>query len=125
MTIQDTFNEQRNELHSLVDKKSKSSEQFIVVPMKAVRYLTKVSGFLYVNSTERDKYRDFDPASFYTPDWNWVPPYPYCSDDVLFPVEYQTEDIQIEYGPRQFPFQEMLEGASFKEQFFANDSLGG
>lgn len=122
MTMQGIFNEQRNELHSL---KSRPTERLIVVPMKAVRYLTKVSGFLHINSTERNQYLDFDLASFYVPNLDWIPPYPYCPDDVLFPIEYQTEDVQIEYGPRQFPFQEILEGASLKKQFFANDSLGG
>jgi len=125
MIVQGSFNEQRNELHSLVDGRSKPAEQRIVVPMKVVRYLTKVSGFLYINSTERDQYQDFDPASFLSPDWDWVPPYPYCPDDVLFPVEYKTKDIQIAYGPNPFPYKEMLQGASFKDQFFANDSLGG
>lgn len=125
MTIQGIFNEQRNELKSLADGRSKPPEQLIVVPMDAVRYLTKTSGFLHINSTERDLYRDFDPASFFTPDSDWVPPYPYCPDDVLFPVEYKSEDIQIVNGPRQFPYKEILEGASFKEQFFANDDLGG
>lgn len=125
MTIQGNFNEQRNELHSLADEKARPPEQLIIVPLKTVRYLTKVSGFLHINSNEGNQYQDFDPASFYTPNWDWMPPYPYCPDDVLFPAEYQADDVQITHGPHQLPFQEIQEGASFKEQFFANDSLGG
>ena len=125
MTIQGNFNEQRNELHSPANGTAKLSEQLIVVPMKTIRYLTEVSGFLYINSTERNLYQDFDPASYYVPNRDWTPPYPYCPDDVLFPVEYRTEDIQIAYGSRQPPFEEIPDGKSFKEQVLANDSLGG
>lgn len=109
MTIQGNFN-----------------EQLITVPVKTIRYLTKVSGFLYINSTEKNLYQDFDPAFYYqAPNRDWTPPYPYCPDDVLFPVEYRTEDIQIAYGSRQPPFEEIPDGKSFKEQVLANDSLGG
>jgi len=121
MTVQGNF----NGLHPLTNETAKPSGQLIVIPMNAVRYLTKASGFLHIKSNERNQYEDFDPASFFMPDLGWKPPYPYCPDDVLFPVEYQAEDMQIEYGPLQFSFKEILEGVSFKEQFFANDSLGG
>lgn len=125
MIIQGIFTEPRNEIHSLIDGKTLPSESLINVSMDLVRYLTKISGFLYIKSTERDQYRDFDPASFYTPAGDWVPPYPYCPNDILFPIEYQTENARIAYGPQQRPFQEALDGTSFKEQFFANDDLGG
>jgi hypothetical protein len=125
MIIQGIFTEPRNEIHSLIDGKTLPSESLINVSMDLVRYLTKISGFLYIKSTERDQYRDFDPASFYTPAGDWMPPYPYCPNDILFPIEYQTENARIAYGPQQRPFQEALDGTSFKEQFFANDDLGG
>ena len=125
MAVQGIFNEQQNELPSLSDGKTRRSEQIVTVPMDLVRYLTKASGFLDINSTDRDQCRDFDTASFYKPNSDWVPPYPYCPNDVLFPVEYQTEYVQVTYAPQQFLFKETLEGTSFKEQFFANDSLGG
>jgi hypothetical protein len=44
------------------------------------------------------------------PNKDWVPPYPYCSEDVLFPIESRSADIQI------------LEDASMREQFFATNS---
>jgi osmotically-inducible protein OsmY len=126
MTIQGNFSEPRNVLHPLADGKVKPIEQLILVPMKMVRYLTKASGFLHINSNEQNLYQDFDPISFYSPNWDWTPPYPYCPDDVLFPVEYRAADSQIMYGPRQVSHGEILEdNTTFKEQLFANDSLGG
>lgn len=123
--IQGNFSEGRNILYPLSDGKTIHPEQLVVVPMKTVRYLTKVSGFLFINSNERNQYQDFDPASFYTPNRDWTPPYPYCPDDVLFPVEYQTADTQIAYGTHPFLIEEILDVPSFKEQLFENDSLGG
>lgn len=98
--------------------------QLIHVPMDAVRYLTKASGFLLINSHEYDRYQDFDPASFFTPGKDWTPPYPYCLTDVLFPVEYETVDAQVTNVA--LPFEEPIEKiGSFKEQVFVNDALGG
>jgi hypothetical protein len=68
---------------------------------------------------------DFDSASFYAPNWDWTPPYPYCPDDVLFPVKYRATDNDEIYGHRQVLHEETLSDASFKEQILANDSLGG
>ncbi|HEY5729907.1 MAG TPA: BON domain-containing protein [Anaerolineales bacterium] len=125
MIVQGNFSESRNVLYPLADGKVKPLEQLIVVPVKLVRYLTKASGFLYIKSNERDQYQDFDPVSFYKPNWDWTPPYPYCPNDILFPIEYQTAGTQTAYGTRQFPFEEILDVPSFKEQLFENDSLGG
>ena len=63
--------------------------------MKSVRYLTKVSGFLYINSNEKNQYMEFDPAHFFTPKKDWKAPYPYCPDDVLFLIEEQDIKDQI------------------------------
>ena len=125
MAIQGSFNEQRNELQSPADGTTTLPEQRIVVPMDVVRYLTKGSGFLSINSTESNQYQDFDLASFFDPILDWVPPYPYCPEDVLFPIEFQTEETRTVNGYQPYPAQDMPEGASFKEQLFANDSMGG
>ncbi|HKI54847.1 MAG TPA: BON domain-containing protein [Anaerolineales bacterium] len=125
MTVQGKFSEQQNILHPLSDGKVKPIEQLIVLPMKVVRYLTKDSGFLHIKSDERNQYQDFDSASFYAPNWNWTPPYPYCPNDVLFPVEYRATDNDETYGLRQVLHEETPSDASFKEQILANDSLGG
>lgn len=77
-------------------------ERLVVILMSAIRYLTKNSGFLHIASTEVAKYRDFDPASFTAPREDWTPPYPYCVEDVLFPVEAvdQMNDAESELaGP--------------------------
>ena len=125
MAVQGNFREPRNVLHSLFDGNAKPLEQLILVPIKTIRYLTKVSGFLYINSNERNLYQDFDPTSFYAPNRDWTPPYPYCPDEVLFPVEHRITDIDNTGWTHQFPFAETLDSPSFKEQLFENDSLGG
>lgn len=61
-------------------------ERLIEIPMSAIRYLTKSSGFLQIDSTETAAYRDFDLSHFTAPNQDWTPPYPYCLDEVLFPV---------------------------------------
>jgi hypothetical protein len=125
MVVKGNFSEPRNIIQPLSDGKARLLEQLIVVPMKSVRYLTKVSGFLYINSNERNLYQDFDPISFYAPNGDWTPPYPYCPDDVLFPVEYRAADIELANEPHQFPFKTMPDVESIKKQFFTNDSMGG
>lgn len=125
MIMQGNFSKLRNVPHSLSNGRTMSPEQPIVMPMRTVRYLTKASGFLHIKSNERDQYQDFDPVFFYKPNWDWTPPYPYCPDDVLFPDEYQTTDIQSVHEPLHFRFATDLKDAKLREQLLANDSLGG
>ena len=125
MTVWGRFADQQQELRSLNNGEARPPERLIVLTMNLVRYLTRVSGFLNISSNERKRYMDFDSASFSTPDVDWMPPYPYCSEDILFPIEYQNADIQIAYLPHRFPFAAISEDASLGEQLIANDSLGG
>jgi len=125
MAIQGNFTDQRHRLNSPGDGRGRSPEQLITVPMSVVRYLTKVSGFLSINGTERDRYTDFHPGYFIAPEEGWVPPYPYCPDDVLFPIEAQEPVAQIAFQPHRFSFGPMLEDALLSQQLPANDSLGG
>lgn len=98
--------------------------QLVHVPMDVVRYLTKGEGFLLIKSTDRSRHQEFDPASFFAPSTDWTPPYPYCPNDVLFPVEYQTADAQRSNALH--PFEELMEEAvSYKEEVFVNDAPGG
>lgn len=106
------------------DGKTGLPARLVHVPMDAVRYLTKISGFLLINSTERSRYQHLDPASFFAPNVDWTPPYPYCPQDVLFPVEYQQAKAPVANAMQQFPVEELLQGASLKEQFFATDDMG-
>ena len=125
MTILGNFTDQRYEINLLTDGKTPPLEQLIVVPMNEVRYLTKVSGFLDIKTNETNRYLDFDPASFHSPGWDWVPPYPYCPDDVLFPVEQQDMENQIS---QQIPASALPVASKEQllwEQLLANDSLGG
>ncbi len=126
MTIQGKFTDPRYEVSPSTygNGKAQLPDQLVTVSMKAVRYLTRVSGFLYIQSSERTRYLDFDPGLFVAPAHDWQPPYPYCSEDVLFPIEYLNADIHIENDPEQFPFGAVIEEASIREQFFATDSLG-
>lgn len=120
MIIQGKFTDQRHETNSMTDAIARLPEQQVVVPMSVVRYLTKVSGFLYINSHEKNRFMDFDPGSFISPNKDWVPPHPYCPEDVSFPADSQTE-----YGSQPIPFTMLAADVSHKEHLIANDSLGG
>jgi len=125
MTIQGRFTNRRQDLKSLNNGEAQRPDRLIVLSMDLVRYMTKVSGFLNINSREKNRYMDFDPASFITPNVNWVPPYPYCNGDVLFPIEYRDVENQIVQQPNRSPFNIALEDQSMRELMPANDSLGG
>jgi osmotically-inducible protein OsmY len=71
-------------------------ERLIAIPMSAIRYLTKSSGILIIDSAEAARYSDFDPSHFIAPREDWTPPYPYCPADVLFPAESVKDTKQIE-----------------------------
>ncbi len=124
MIIQGKFTDPRYEILSSPHGTAQIPEQLVTVPMNTVRYLTRVSGFLFIQSNERTRYLDFDPGHYFSPANTWHPPYPYCTEDVLFPIAYRKAEIQMEEEPIQFPFGAVMEDASVREQFFATDSLG-
>ena len=125
MTVLGQFTDQQQELKSLNSAEGWSPKRLVVLSMDLIRYMTKVSGFLYINSNERKRYMDFDPTRFSTPKNDWKAPYPYCPDDVLFPVEQREVEYQIlEQLPRP-PFVVALQEEALWEQLLANDSLGG
>lgn len=124
MTLEVNFSEAGLPLNSLSDGRTRLPIQLVNVPLDAVRYLTKGSGFLLIDSKDRSRYQDFDPASFFTPGADWTAPYPYCPQDVLFPVEYQKVDAQTADTLHPFPIEGLLEGASYHEQLFATENLG-
>jgi osmotically-inducible protein OsmY len=125
MTIRGQFADPGQELESLNSAEARSPECLVVLSMDLVRYLTKVSGFLTINSNERERYPDFDPASFRAPHVDWTPPYPYCPDEVLFPVERQKVEYQLLGQLPRPPFVVALKDQLLREQLLANDSLGG
>ncbi len=56
----------------------------MVLPVRLILHLTRSAGFLLINSTETTQFEDFEPSRYITPDKDWLPPYPYCTDEVLF-----------------------------------------
>jgi len=125
MIILGRFGDQERDIQIMNNGEARQPEQRIVVPMKTVRFLTKSSGFLHIRSYESNRYMDFDPDSFIAPDPAWKPPYPYCPNDILFPVQYQDTDIQIPEEPMLFPFAGILAEESQDEESHVNDSPGG
>jgi hypothetical protein len=125
MTIWGQFTDQRQDLKTLKNSEAGSTERLVVLPIDLVRYMTKVSGFLHINSGESNRYMDFDPASFSMPKNDWQAPYPYCPDNVLFPFEEQKVEYQVlEHLPRA-PFFVRWEDQPLSAELLDNDSLGG
>ena len=125
MTVRVQFANQRQELKSLQSGKALSPERLVVLPMDLVRYMTRVSGFLNISSTESERYMDFDPTSFSAPKHGWNAPYPYCPDDVLFTMDKQELSYQsLDHLPRP-PFVVRWEEQPLAAELLANDSLGG
>jgi osmotically-inducible protein OsmY len=125
MIIQGKFISQQDELNLTDSSQVRTRERLVIVPMNTVRHLTKVSGFLYINSNQTDKYMDFFPAYLMSPAKDWVPPYPYCPEDVMFPVEYKENTAQVEYKLEQYSFAALSKHTRLGEQLLENDSLGG
>jgi len=121
MIVSVPFAEQQKS-RSFHTSETRSPEGLVVLSMDLVRYLTKVSAFLYINSNERERYTDFDPTAFCAPGVDWTPPYPYCPDNVLFPVEQRDRANQrIPWVPATAALEEQVRW----EQLLADQNLGG
>lgn len=73
--------------HDDYGDEERGPERLVVLPVQMILHLTHSSGFLQINSTEMAQFEDFEPTRYITPEQNWMPPYPYCTDEVLFLVE--------------------------------------
>jgi len=125
MIIRGIFTDQAYQPYSLAEGTARLPEQQVIVPMSVVRYLTRVSGFLNIKSNERNQYMDFESASFTPPDWNWVPPHPYCPNEVLFPAElHGMENLLLQEESRLLITPASKEKL-LHDQLLENDSLGG
>jgi osmotically-inducible protein OsmY len=62
-------------------------ERMVVLPSRLILNLTGSGGMIRINSDETTEYQDYDPSRYHTPDKDWLPPYPYCTDEVLFLAE--------------------------------------
>jgi len=124
MTLAGRFTDQQQEFRSMSNNEVRPPERLIVVSVKMIRYLTKFSGFLTISSKERNRSVDFDPAAFCSPNVDWIPPYPYCPQDVLFPVGEKLFGQPV----ASFPLQSRLGiklNAVLDDLVQTNDSLGG
>ena len=125
MTVRGQFADQRQDLQSLNNGEARPPERLVVVPMEVVRLMTRVSGFLHINSNDGKQYMDFDPTRFSAPTNDWKAPYPYCPDDVLFAVEHQPEGNQTSQYLHQTPLTVVPKEQLLWEELLANESLGG
>jgi hypothetical protein len=78
-------------------------ERLVIIPISTMRYLTKSAGFLNIDSAEAARFSDYDRSRFIAPREDWTPPYPYCRNEVLFPVESVEEMNQTEREPAIIP----------------------
>jgi osmotically-inducible protein OsmY len=97
MIVQREISNPPSVLGSLMSGKTLPPERLVIIPMNIIRYMTKSSGFLHIHSAETARCKIFDPALFIAPEKAWTPPYPYCPDDVLFPVESVEDMSQTEH----------------------------
>jgi hypothetical protein len=87
MLVQGRYSHSQKDPRFLAYGEDQLPERLVVIFVSAIRFLTKSSGFLQIDSTEAARYSDFDPSSFIAPSEDWTPPYPYCPGNVLFPIE--------------------------------------
>jgi osmotically-inducible protein OsmY len=125
MSIEETFSHQTHGADLVTDGIARRAENLVVVPMNEVRYLTKESGFLYINSNERNRYTEFNSSRFVAPGNGWKAPYPYCPGDVLFPIEDQGLEYPVLAQLPPLAFDVVLKEQALWEQLLENDSLGG
>ena len=55
-----------------------------VLPVSMILHLTRSAGLIRINSTEITENEEYDSSRYITPNQDWLPPYPYCTDEVLF-----------------------------------------
>jgi osmotically-inducible protein OsmY len=86
-------------LKVLTNNQAEILEKPAVIPVNLIGYLTNSSGFLTIKSTQTRQYDDFNPSYFTAPNMDWVPPYPYRPEDVLFTVDDAEIENQIMVDP--------------------------
>lgn len=92
MVVRGRYSNSQQDPRFLTYGEDQVPERLVVIPTSAIRFLTKSSGYLKIDSSEAAMFNDYDLSSFIAPRKDWTPPYPYCRDDVMFPVE-SVEDI--------------------------------
>ena len=99
LTIQGQLSSHKQNSKAQTDNPTSILEMTVVIPMNLIRYLTASSGFLTIKSTETTQYQDFNRLYFASPLLDWIPPYPYCPEDVLFNVDVGEVENQIMVDP--------------------------
>jgi len=122
MTIQGRFYDRSQNLDLTKDNAAQPIEQLLVIPVSVMGNLTSNSGFLTIQSTDFSEYQRFEASLFMAPNEAWVPPYPYCPEDVLLPVDHEKMVGDESYQPISGP---KMKAETVSEQLLANDSLGG
>lgn len=125
MTVLGRFADQRQEQESMDASGARPPERLLVLSMTDVRHLTKESGFLKISSKERTREMEFAITDFLVPGKDWNPPFPYCPQDVLFPLEQHGVEnpVYLEVPPPVVGVKP--EAQLLREQMLANDSPGG
>jgi osmotically-inducible protein OsmY len=124
MTVRGQFTDLQ-EIKTLNSSSGQSADRLVVLSMDLVRYMTKVSGFLNINSTEQKRYVNFNSALFRTPNVDWTPPHPYCPHNVLFPLEQREIEYQIIEGLPRPPLVFALPEEVLWQRLLADENLGG
>jgi osmotically-inducible protein OsmY len=125
ITIQGQFDKSRQILTYSNFSGGQSAEQLLVIPNNVMGHMTKNSGFLTIRSTEVANFQVFDASLFAEPNIDWLPPYPYCPNDVLFPTEYQRVDKNNGNLSNQASSTPKTKMQIMSEELLFNDSLGG
>jgi len=112
MVIQGRYSSSHHDPRFLTYGEDQLPERLVAIPISDIRFLTKNSGFFEIDSAEAGRYSDFDPSCFTAPSEDWTPPYPYCSDEVLFPLESIDDMNQTESDPLSIPAMLPLDLAS-------------
>lgn len=97
MVLRGRFSDTQQDPRFLMYGEEQVPERLITIPIRTMRFLTRSFGFLDIKSTEAAPYADFNSSGFTTPRADWTPPYPYCAEDILFPLE-SGEDMKT-MGP--------------------------
>ncbi len=88
----------------------------VILPSRLIDYVTHASASLNIDSLEAAGYADYDAAQYAQPPDNWLPPYPYSKDDILFKIParrlHQPDNhsaIAGQITTAEQEFQEMME----------------
>ncbi len=58
----------------------------VILPSRLIDYVTEASVSLNIDSLEAAGYADYDTAQYAQPPDDWLPPYPYGKEDILFKI---------------------------------------